>query len=102
MVADSATVVAIADTTHKIPRDPDGNLIRQPHMSETEWNICQDALKPAKDLPTYLARHYDRVELAQKIAGSRVDDLPQLAKYVVNIVAPPKYDVIDVTPAKED
>jgi hypothetical protein len=97
MVANSVKVVETADRTHEIPRDKDGALKRPDGMTDAEWNIHQDAMCSQKSVPVYLANHMRRVELAQKLAGDRTNDLPRLAKLVVRAVEERKYPTIDVT-----
>ena len=93
----SADVVEVADRTYTIPR-VDGVLMRPEGMSEAEWNIHQDAMASSRNMPGYLAAHFRRVELAQKIAGERRADLPPIAGFVVHLVQQKQYDVVDVTP----
>jgi hypothetical protein len=101
MVEASANVVDVADRTHTIPRDERGNLIRPRGMSDAEWNIHCDAMCSSRDVPSYLAQHYRRVETAQKIAGLRGAELPPIAGYMVRIVERKNYETVDVTAPKE-
>jgi len=98
MVESSAEVVSVAGTTCDLPRDDNGNLKRPEGMSDREWHIHQDAMLPVKQAPIYMIEHYKRVELAQRVAGGPgAGELPQAIQYVVHVVSPKVYPVIDVT-----
>ena len=98
LVAKSVDVVAIADETFNIPRDPKtGELIRPPVMSDSMWNIHCDAMKSARNAPLYMVEHFKRIETAQKISGLKGVASPALAQAVVNVFVQPKYEDVDVT-----
>jgi hypothetical protein len=104
MVANSAKVVDVADRTYEIKRDPEtGRLVRPNGMPDETWNIHCDAMRATRNLPAYLANHFARVELAQKLAGLKGAELPKIAQLVVqvNMGERPKYETVDVTPVKE-
>lgn len=103
MVADSVDVVSVADQAYKLKVGTDGKLEGPPGATPEQLTIMQHALLPNKEVPTYLARHYGRVELAHKIAGDRSNAPPELARLVISVVQAPRreYDVIDVTPEEE-
>jgi hypothetical protein len=103
LVAKSVDVVAIADETFNIPRDPKtGGLIRPPGMSDSMWNIHCDAMKSARNAPIYMVEHYTRVQTQQKISGLKGAGLPPIAGLIGVFVKAPQYPVIDVsaTPVK--
>lgn len=101
MVAQAARVVDIADRTCAVPRDPEtGGLIRQPGMTDEEWNIHCDAMMSNRNVPVYLASQLERVALAQKLAGLRGVEVPRIAGYVVQLMEQKKYPVVDVEESK--
>jgi hypothetical protein len=102
LVEKSVEVIRVVDRTHEVSRGEDGRLIRPEGMSDADWNLHTDAMQSQRNLPAYLASHMRRVELAQKIAGERATDLPPIAIAVVHTFEPKRYDVIDVTPTKEE
>lgn len=103
MLGHSMDVVSKVERAYEVPRDGKGNLQRPPGMSDADWNLACDAMKPNKDVPIYLAAHVNRVLTAQKIAGDRGAAPTELAKLVIEIKQHPKrdYGVIDVTPKEE-
>jgi len=105
IMAKSAEIVEIAGRTNELPRNEEtGGLIRPPGMSDADWNIHCDAMLPAKSAPLYMTQHFTRVEIAQRIAGAKDLATPMIARYAVG-AAPAQeaqYDVIDVTPSKEE
>jgi hypothetical protein len=104
LAAASVEIVSIADRTHELARrdTEDGQeLVRPPGMSEAEWNIHQDAMQPKQEMPGYLANHYERVHLVQKLAGSRPQELPPIAGYLVLTVEKKPYEIVNVETKEE-
>ena len=98
LVAKSVEVIAIADETYMLPRDPEtGGLVRPPNMPEPEWNIHCDAMKSARNAPLYMVEHMERVKLAQKIHGMKGVASPAIAQAVVQVFVQKKYEDVDVT-----
>jgi hypothetical protein len=115
-VAKSMAVVEVADRTHEVKREVIDvfdektgeivsrrvELVRPAGMSDADWNIHNDAMKPMKDMPGYLVSHFNRVELAQKLAGARRDELPPIAGYVVMTVEKKAYETVNVEPTEKE
>jgi hypothetical protein len=98
LVAKSVDVVAIADETYKIPRDPEtGGMVRPLGMSDEMWNIHCDAMKSARNAPLYMVEHFKRIETAQKISGLKGVASPAIAQAIVNVFVQKKYEDVDVT-----
>ena len=98
LVAKSVDVVAVADDTYKIPRDPEtGGLKRPPEMEDAEWNIHCDAMKSSRNAPLYMQQHYERVATDQKLKGLKGGELPPSAGLIGVLVRHERYPVIDVS-----
>lgn len=100
LIEKSKKVVDMIGSTASIPRDESGNLMRPAGMSEEEWNIHVDAMKPANRAPLYLVDHCKRIESVQKIAGNLAGGghTPVVQFIQLNQMNQPAYPVIDVTP----
>jgi hypothetical protein len=97
-----AGIVDAAMRAPECERNADGDLIKPPEMSVQDFNVAQDAMKSSRNAPVYLTEAMRRVETAQKIAANVGDDLPPIAKFVVHMVQPRAYDVIDVSPILDE
>ena len=100
LLSQSERVVQVADRAYVLQRTKDGTQ-KPEGMSDEDFNIARDALQPNKDCPTYLIRHYNRLELAQRAAANTGDDRAPLIQFIQNNFQAPKYDVIDVTPVEK-
>ena len=101
MLEESERVVSVADQAYKLRRSKDG--IGKPEgMSEEDFNIACDAMRPNKDCPTYLREHYERLKLQQRIVNGQGDGGAPLIQFIQNVFQAPKYEVINVTSVKKE
>jgi hypothetical protein len=84
-----------------IQRDEAGEYIIPEGWTQREFKAAVDALLPKKDAPFYLDLAQRNLEVQAKIDASKGIAPRGLNIGTVNIVQPPQYDVIDVTPTKE-
>ena len=83
-----------------IQQDEHGKLIIPRGWSKAELQSAIDARKSRRDAPVYLDIAQKVVELEARLEASRQQPT-QLNVGSVNIVQPPSYKVIDVTPKTE-
>lgn len=101
------TIAAAVATVHSALRAPqltvdaDGRYAIPEGWTATDVQIASDALKPKKDAPFYLDLAQRTVEVQARLDAAKAAPTASLNVGQVNIVAPPQYDVIDVTPAEK-
>lgn len=84
----------------ELEMDAEGKYIKPDDWSWREFRAAKDALLARKEAPFYLDIAQRNLELEAKLSMMKTEQ-QKLNVGTINIVAPPKYDVIDITPVKE-
>lgn len=94
-----ATEIEEADLI-ALERDEKGRIIPPAGWTLAEFKAAIDARQAKKNAPMYLDLAQRNLEIEAKLAALKAP--PQTLNIgAINIVRPPEYDVIDVTPERE-